>query len=373
MEIPIATAAKAARLRRVGVATVGVAALFLATACGSDSEAGTGTDGDGDKVAITLITKDSTNPFFVAMQNGAKEAAGENDVDLTVTSGKDNGDEAGQITAIENAIAQRQAGILITPAGPGVNPAIEKARDAGLYVIALDTPPDPPDIVDITFATNNITAGELIGEWTAKTLDGKDAVIALIDAYDDKLVSTDYRRHNGFLKGIGLDVDAETPNFLAREIPDTGEYNGGKYTIACQEAGQATRDDSRSAMENCLNRNPNVNVVYAINEEGAFGALEAIKAAGLEDVLVVTIDGGCAAVENIGEGGGIDATSQQYPTDMAGLGMEAIAEIARGGEPPEVSPGLDFYDTGVKLVTDEPADGVESIPSTEAADVCWGA
>lgn len=366
--IPIATAATAVRLRRACVAMVGVAALLLATACGSDAEAGSG---DGDKVAITLITKDSTNPFFVAMQNGAKKTAEANDIDLTVTSGKDNGDEAGQITAIENAIAQRQAGILITPAGPGVNPAIEKARGAGLYVIALDTPPNPPETVDITFATDNIKAGELIGKWTAKTLGGKHAVIALIDAYDDKLVSTDYRRHNGFLKGMGLDIDAKEPDFV--DVPETGNYDGGKYTIACQEAGQAARDDSRSAMENCLNRNSKINVVYAINEEGAFGALKAVEAAGLEDVLIVTIDGGCTAVKSIGDRGGIDATSQQYPTDMAALGMEAIAKIARGGERPKTSAGLDFFDTGVKLVTDQPADGVESITSTKAADVCWGA
>lgn len=307
---------------------VGVVVLSFTAACGS-SDSGSG-GGDDKKVAITLITKDSVNPFFVAMQEGGKKAAAEGGIDLKVTSGKDNGDEAGQITAIEQAVGQRQAGILITPAGPGVNPAIKKARDAGLYVIALDTPPEPPDTVDITYATDNIKAGELIGRWTAKTLAGKEAKIALIDAYDDKLVSTDYRRHNGFLKGLGLDVDPKTPNFLARSIPKTGNYDGGKYTIACQEAGQAARDDSRTAMENCLNREPDVNVVYAINEEGAFGALEGLKAAGKDDVLVVTIDGGCTAVKNIKDKGGIDATAQQYPTDMAALGMKAIAKIAAG-------------------------------------------
>src|SRR6478672_9556995 len=99
-------------------------------------------------------------------------------VDITVASGKQEGDDQGQITAIEDAIARGDKGILITPMSTGVNAAIKKARDAGLYVIALDTPPDPPSTVDITFATDNFEAGKLIGQWAAKQLNGKPAVIA---------------------------------------------------------------------------------------------------------------------------------------------------------------------------------------------------
>jgi fructose transport system substrate-binding protein len=57
---------------------------------------------------------------------------------------------------------------------------------------------------------------------------------------------------------------------------------------------------------------------------------------------------------------------------MATLGMEAIAKIARGGQKPTTSPGLDFYNTGVALVTDKPVDGVDSITSDQGAKICWG-
>jgi fructose transport system substrate-binding protein len=57
---------------------------------------------------------------------------------------------------------------------------------------------------------------------------------------------------------------------------------------------------------------------------------------------------------------------------MAKLGVEAIAKKVRNNEDPQVSPGLDFYDTGVKLVTDKPVEGVESIDTTEAESLCWG-
>jgi hypothetical protein len=112
----------------------------------------------------------------------------------------------GQITAIEDAMARGDKGILITPMSDGVNAAIKKARDAGLYVIALDTPPDPADTVDITFATDNRLAGQLIGKWAAAQLDGQKATIALLDLFNDKIVSVDYNRDQGFLEGMGIDV-----------------------------------------------------------------------------------------------------------------------------------------------------------------------
>lgn len=145
--------------RTLTLMAVGALASAALVGCSSDDEGG-----DGDGVAVTLITKDSINPFWVSMQKGAKQAAADEGVDLTIAAGKEDGDEEGQIQAIENAVAQGQEGILITPNGPGVNPAIESARDAGLYVIALDTPPDPAETVDITFATDNFKAGELIGD-----------------------------------------------------------------------------------------------------------------------------------------------------------------------------------------------------------------
>ena len=129
-------------------------------------------------------------------------------------------------------------GILIVPNGPGVNPAIGKARDAGLFVIALDTPPDPADTVDITFATDNFKAGELIGQWAAAQLDGKPATIALLDIFNDKIVSVDYNRDQGFLTGMGIDVKDKAVN---GDEDATGTYSGGDYTIVCNEPTEPPR------------------------------------------------------------------------------------------------------------------------------------
>ena len=124
-------------------------------------------------------------------------------------------------------------------------------------------------------------------------------------------------------------------------------------------------------MENCLSKNPDINVVYTINEPAAAGASSALEAAGNSGALIVSVDGGCDGVANVASGV-IGATSQQYPVRMAQLGVDAITTIARGGEAPAVTPGLEFYDTGVALVTDKPATGVDSITSAEGAEICWG-
>jgi fructose transport system substrate-binding protein len=351
--------------RLLALAATVVATAALLAGCG-------GTTPADDTIGVSLIVKTTTNPFFVAMQEGAEQAAGEEGVSLTFAAGTQDGDEATQITAIENAISRGDAGILITPNGPGVNDAIAKAREAGLFVIALDTPPEPADTVDITFATDNRLAGNLIGEWTAQKLNGEKAVIALLDVFTDRVVSVDYNRDQGFLEGLGVDV--ADPKVNGDEAP-TGTYTGGaggEYEIVGNEATNGAEDGGRTAMETLLSKNPDINVVYTINEPAAYGAYQALEAAGKQDdVLIVSVDGGCTGVGYVTDGI-VDATAQQYPLKMAELGVQAIAQLATTGEKPEVTEGLDFFNTGVALVTDQPFDGLDSIDTAEASEICWG-
>ena len=373
--------------RMAVVASAGVLALGLA-ACGGSSDSGSSDSAapetsaapapDGEPVKVTLITKDSTNPFFVAMQEGAKEAAAAQGVDLTVGSGKAEGDDQGQIDLIEQAIARGDAGTLITPVPTNVNADIEKALAAGLYVIALDTPTDPPETVDITFATDNCLAGEAIGQWTAGWLNGEKATIARLVIFNDRMVSVDYCRDNGFLRGMGIDIADLT---VMGDEAESGTYTtgaGGEYEWVCLEATGANQEGGRAGMEKCLAANPDINVVYTINEPTAFGAAEALKAAGKTigtDVIIVSVDGGLAGVEAV-KAGEIQATSQQYPLLMASLGVEAIATIANGGAPPQnTSANGQFFDTGVKLCTEDPQDTVTAAgqwTAQQCIDNAWG-
>src|SRR5215470_7632629 len=124
-----------------------------------------------DRVIVGLITKTNSNPFFVRMREGAEQKARELGVELRAFAGRVDGDNQSQVEAIENLISARARGILITPSDSrAIVPSIERARAAGILVIALDTPLDPPTAADATFATDNFRAGELVGQWAAKTL-----------------------------------------------------------------------------------------------------------------------------------------------------------------------------------------------------------
>jgi len=351
--------------RTAAIVAVAAASMLVLSAC-SNSDSGS------DKVAVSLITKDQSNPFFVAMIKGATAKAEELGVELTVTSGVDESDYAGQIAAIENAISAKHAGILIVPVSTEVNAAITKAREAGLYVIALDTAPDPADIVDITFATDNREAGLLIGQWTAAKLAGKKATIALLDIFDDRIVSVDYMRDNGFLAGMGIDV--ADPNKMGDE-PKKGKYSFGEktgdYEIVGNVATGANEDGGRTGLEQLLAKNKKINVVYTINEPTAIGACAAAAAAGVKLDVMVSVDGGGAGIGAV-KSGCINATSQQYPLLMADLGVQAIYDIVKNGTKPQKSEGLDFFNTGVKLITDDPQDGVPSETTEYGLANAWG-
>lgn len=314
-------------------------------------------------VNACLITKTDTNPFFVKMREGAEAKAAELGVTLNSYAGKVDGDHETQVAAVETCIANGAKGILITASDTSsIVPAVQQARDAGILVIALDTPLEPVESADMTFATDNFLAGELIGQWAAAALGdaAADAKIAMLDLGVSQ-PTVGVLRDQGFLSGFGIDVvdpskwgDETDPRIVGNDVT-AGNEEGG-----------------RKAMENLLAKDPSINVVYTINEPAAAGAYEALKAFGREnDVLIVSVDGGCPGVANVKDGV-IGATSQQYPLLMASKGIEAIAAFAKDGTKPQATDGKDFFDTGVALVTDKPVDGVESIDTEEGTSLCWG-
>jgi fructose transport system substrate-binding protein len=310
-----------------------------------------------------LITKTDTNPFFVKMREGAEAAAEAAGMTLSSFAGRVDGDHETQVAAIETCIANGASGILLTASDTSsIVGAVTQAREAGLLVIALDTPLDPIDAADATFATDNFLAGELIGQWAAATLgdEAANAKIAMLDlAVSQPTVGV--LRDQGFLQGFGIDLG--DPNRWGDETDP--RIVGNDVTAGNEEGG-------RRAMENLLAVDPMINVVYTINEPAAAGAYEALRSIGREnDVLIVSVDGGCPGVQNIADGV-IGATSQQYPLLMASKGIEAIAAYAADGTLPENTPGKNFFDTGVALVTDQPAEGVDSISVAEGMELCWG-
>jgi fructose transport system substrate-binding protein len=301
----------------------------------------------GATVKVGLITKDATNPFFVKMHAGADAAAKKAGAELIYAAGKSSSDNAGQITAIENMVTAGVKGILITVAdAKAENAAIAQARAKGVLVIALDSPTSPTTAVDALFATNNFNAGVFIGKYARAATKGRKVTIAMLDEHAGSSVGA--LRHNGFLKGFGIKKNDKQ--------------------IACVANGGGQQTQSQPAMENCLQKNPNINVLYTINEPSAAGAWTALKNAGKSKnaVTIVSVDGGCAGVRNV-RAGVIDATSQQYPLRMASLGVAAVVKFANGG-----TKASGYTDTGLNLIAAKPLKGVPSKSVKYGLANCWG-
>src|SRR6266700_6602726 len=314
-----------------GVYAIGLSVAMVMTLAGCGSSPNSA-GGGGGEVGVGLITKTDTNPFFVKMKDGATKEASAKGAKLQTAAGKFDGDNASQVTAIENMVASGVKGILITPSDTkAIVPSIDKARKKGVLVIALDTPTDPQSAVDALFATDNLKAGTLIGQY-AKAIEGTKPVrIATLDLAPG--ITVGVLRHNGFLQGYGI--------------------KDGDPQVTCSQDTQGDQAKGQTAMENCLQKDPGINLVYTINEPAAFGAYTALKAAGKEkNVLIVSVDGGCKGVQGVKDGQ-IAATSQQYPLKMASQGVDAVVDYAKNGH--KVS---GYTDTGVTLITDKAQAGI---------------
>jgi len=304
-----------------------------------------GTAFAADQVIVGLITKTDTNPFFVKMKEGAEKEAKAMGIKLMTAAGKLDGDTATQIAALENMTAAGAKTILITASGDAIIPTVKKVQAQGVQIIALDSPFDGADAL---FATNNYTAGVLIGQYAKAVMGNKKPVIAMLDLFPGPAVGA--QRHNGFMKGFGLPALGADSNELSTDPVIVGMADS-----------YGDRAKGQAAMESLLQKNPNINLVYTINEPAAAGAYQALKSAGKEkSVLIVSVDGGAEGVRNV-KAGIIAATSQQYPLKMAALGVDAAALYAKTGKRE-----TGYTDTGVNLIAKN------RVPGIASQDVEWG-
>ncbi|MGP4016284.1 substrate-binding domain-containing protein [Saccharopolyspora sp. 5N708] len=327
--------------------TIAVTLLALTAAgCSAEREWGGGSATSNGTAKIGLITKTDTNPYFVDLRASAQAAATAKGAEFIALAGQFDGDNDGQVRAIENFMQQGVNTILITPnSSTGVLDAIARARQAGILVIALDTATEPAEAVDATFATDNFEAGRQQGAYAKAALGGTPPKLLMIDGTSGASVNT--LRHNGFLAGLGLPEGAP-------EILGTQNANGDQNL-------------AQQGMENLLARTSDINVVYTMNEPTARGAHAALQARGLADsVVMASIDGGCEGVANVAAGQ-IRATVMQFPDKMAQLGVEAAVEYAKTQRKPS-----GFHDTGSAVITDKPMPGVPSESVAWGEQNCWG-
>jgi len=332
-------------------AAVLIAPLALSACTSTKSGSGSGASGgNAGGLKIGLVTKTDSNPYFVSMRTAAQQEASKMGAQLVAAAGTADGDNASQVTAIENMIASGVKAILITPNdSKAIVPTLLAAQQKGIFVAALDTQTEGNKGVDATWATDNTKAGEEQGAYVKAALAGKTPVLAMLDLQPG--VSVGDQRHNGFLKGIGI---AEGSKEIAGRQDTSGDQGKGQ-----------------SAMENLLQKNGNINAVYTINEPAAIGAYTALKNAGKAGQVVLgSIDGGCTGVQAVKDGK-IAATVMQFPSKMAVAGVDAAVAFAKDKTKPSV-PATGYIDTGVQLITDKPLGGLEAKDTAWGLQNCWG-
>jgi len=323
-----------------------VVRLLLLAAFAGTAMTANAADAPKDQILVGLITKTEVNPYFVKLRQAAAAEAEKQGAKLIARFGKFDGDNEGQVAAIEDMISAGVKGILITPNNStGVLGAVKKARDKGILVIALDTATDPQDAVDATLATDNFEAGVLQGEYARKALGSKTPKLAMLDGTPGG--SVDKQRHDGFLKGFGI--------------------KEGDPAIVGKQNTHGALDEGQTAMENLLTAHPDINVVYTINEPAAEGAYAAIKKSGkLKDIVLTSIDGGRLGVQYVKDGK-IAATVMQFPKIMATRGVDYVVDFAKSGKKP-----TGFINTGAQLISDKPFEGLPSKDTKFGVENCWG-
>ena len=275
-------------------------------------------------VSIGLITKQETNPYWVTLRTVAEDSARKAGATLTTATGSSDVDVEAQRTALKEMVDKGVNGI-------------------------LDTPMEPQETTNAYFGTDNKRAGELIGRYARAKSDelGLSPQIMMLNLSPG--ITSGENRSAGFQEGFNIPADS---GWVVEQANIEGD-----------------RGLAQQAMMEALTKNPNINVVYAVNEPAAQGAVDALKSAGkdLAKTVVVAVDGGCEAMKNSVRPGDIDATAMQFPQNMAREGVEAIVAKVREGREPS-----GYLATGTELVTGSPAPGITAKNVEYGVRTCWG-
>jgi len=261
---------------------------------------------------IGLAVSTLNNPFFVDLKDGAEAMAEEMGVEILVVDAQD--DAAAQLSSVEDLLIKQIDVLIVNPVdGNAVVSAITAANDAGVPVITVDRGAEGGDVVS-HIASDNVAGGEMAGDYIAEQLGEEGKVVEL-----EGIPGTSAARDRG--KGFNQAMD---------------KY-AGMEVIARQPAG-FDRAEGMTVMENILQGNPEIDAVFAHNDNMALGAMEAIAAAGRSDEIMIVgfdaIDDAVAAVE----AGGLAATIAQKPDLMGEMAVETAIKVANGEEVDEYTP-----------------------------------
>jgi D-allose transport system substrate-binding protein len=323
------------RLVRVTV-PLGAAALVLAGCATSGGDGST--SGGSASTNVAAVIKGLDNPFFQAMEDGIKDTAKQDSVDVTVQAASDIGDTTGQADKLTALAGQDFGCYIVNPiSGTNLVQSLSQVSTAGKAIVNIDSPVDPDAAktanIDIAtyIGTDNGAAGGKAG----------DFVVSQVPASSEVAI----------IGGIAGDVTS------AARIDGFKQAVGDTLSVVQESAADWKRDVALTAATDILAAHPNVKAFFAANDDMGLGIVKAVENAGLTgQVVVVSVDGNQDALESV-KAGGLTATVAQYPYEIGALGVQACEVIAADKTLP------DKIESPTALVTKDVAeDAISSFP-----------
>ncbi|USG67475.1 substrate-binding domain-containing protein [Brevibacillus ruminantium] len=281
--------------------------LLTVTACGSSGSNtpanGSGSAGGDGKIKIGYAINTLNNPFFVAVKKGAEQEAEKLGVDLVVVNAND--DLATQLQGVEDLIQQKINILILDPVdSKGTIPAAEAANKAGVKVITTGRELEGGEVVT-HLGYDEVRHGIVSGEFLNKQLGGKGNVVELQGIMGTNVAQD---RSKGFQEGV---------------------TTSSEIKIIASQSADFDRAKAMTVMENILQANPDIQGVYAANDEMALGAVQAIKAANRTGIVVVSNDGTADALQAI-QAGDIAGTMAIYPNQYGQKAVQIAKKVASG-------------------------------------------
>lgn len=301
--------------RWTAMLAVGVVAAGVLAGCGTSVSTGsqktnlsnTGT-ASTKPIKLGFAVSTLNNPFFVAMSNGVQEEAKKLGVQVTILNG--NNDPATQLNQVEDLIQQHVNAIILNPTdSQSLSTAVEQANRAHIPVITLDRSVTKGNVACF-IASNSVEAGKMAADELIKALGGKGQVVELQGV-------------------IGTSAEADREKGFDEEI-----RKAPGIRVVARQTANFDRSQALNVMQNILQAHPNIQGVFAQNDEMALGALKAIQEAGKHNIKIVGIDGEKEAVNDVHKGL-LYADIAQQPVQEGILGVEYAVKLVEGEKVPK--------------------------------------
>ncbi len=276
------------------------------------------------KIRLALVLEDLQNPYFITVNDWAKKTANKYGVELITIAGADTADIGGQIKAVEDLIQMKVDLIGICPIdSKGIIPAIEKANKAKIPVMTLTQDAEGGNVLGF-INPDEVMGGRMAGEYIVEILGGKGK-IAVLEGNPGSTANRDR---------------------LAGLLPAIKKAPGIK--IVSQVPANWVRDQGMKVMSDVLTANPDLDLVFCMNDEMALGAMQTIKARGkLKKIKIVGYNGAAEAVRQVYEGN-FAADVCIYTEKIGILFVEWGIKIVKGQKPPQR-----FINSGLGIVTND--------------------